>query len=45
MCRRDWNLAPKELRDQVWRSGRGAASREHRDAILETIAARRAPDC
>jgi hypothetical protein len=45
MCRRDWNLAPKALRDQVWstwRSGYGAASREHRDAILETIAAHRA---
>ena len=29
MCRRHWNLAPKQLRDQVWstwHSGRGAAS-------------------
>jgi hypothetical protein len=45
MCRRDWNLAPKQLRDQVWstwRSGHGAASRKHREAILEAIAARRA---
>lgn len=45
MCRRDWNLAPKQLRDQVWstwRSGRGAASREHQHAVLQAIAARRA---
>jgi len=35
MCRRDWNLLPAQLRDQVWvtwRSGHGAASREHQQA-------------
>jgi hypothetical protein len=42
MCRRHWNLAPKQLRDQVWstwHSGRGAASCEHQQAVLKAIAA------
>jgi hypothetical protein len=42
MCRRDWNLLPRQLRDQVWatwRSGRGTASRQHQQAVLEAIAA------
>ena len=45
MCRRDWNLAPKQLRDQVWstwRSGQGAASREHQHAVLQALGSRRA---
>jgi hypothetical protein len=45
MCRRDWNLLPRQLRDQVWvtwRSGHGAASREHQQAVLQVIAACRA---
>ena len=45
MCRRDWKLAPKQLRDQVWstwHSGREAASCEHQQAVLKAIAARRA---
>ncbi len=42
MCRRDWNLLPKQLRDQVWatwRSGYRAASPEHQQAVLQAIAA------
>lgn len=42
MCRRQWNLMPRQLRDQVWatwRSGLGAASHEHRQAVFEAIAA------
>jgi hypothetical protein len=42
MCRRDWYLVPKQLRDLVWRtwrSGQGAGSREHGHAVLTAIAA------
>ena len=42
MCRRDWNLLPRQLQDQVWatwRSGGGAASREHQQAVLQAVAA------
>jgi hypothetical protein len=45
MCRRHWNLAPKQLRDQVWstwHSGCGATACEHQQTVLEAIAARRA---
>jgi hypothetical protein len=41
MCRRHWYLVPKQLRDWVWatwRSGEGACSREHHDAVLMAIA-------
>ena len=41
MCRRHWYRVPKQLRDQVWatwRSGRGALSREHQDAVRTAIA-------
>ncbi len=45
MCRRHWNLVPKELRDRVWatwQSGHGALSPEHRHAVgaAITVAAR-----
>jgi hypothetical protein len=42
MCRRHWYRIPKQLRDQVWatwRSGLGACSREHLDAVRAAIAA------
>lgn len=42
MCRHDWNLLPKQLRDRVlatWRSGHGAARPEYQRALLEAIAA------
>jgi hypothetical protein len=42
MCRRDWYLVPKQLRDLVWRtwhSGREAGSRQHQEAVLKAIAA------
>jgi hypothetical protein len=42
MCRRDWYLVPKQLRDRVWatwHSGQGAASGEHQQAVLNAIAA------
>jgi hypothetical protein len=42
MCRRDWNLLPRQLQDQVWatwQSGDGAASPEHQQAVLQAIAA------
>jgi hypothetical protein len=42
ICRRDWNLLPKKLRDQVWatwRSGEGVASPEHQLAVRRAIAA------
>jgi hypothetical protein len=45
MCRRDWSLVPRQLQDQLWatwRSGHGAASREHQQAVLQAIAACRA---
>jgi hypothetical protein len=45
MCRRDWYLVPRQLRDLVWRtwrSGRQADSPEHRQAVLKAIAAAQA---
>jgi hypothetical protein len=42
MCRRDWYLVPKSVRDQVWctwRSGLGVHSREHREAVCSAILA------
>jgi hypothetical protein len=45
MCRRDWYLVPKELRDQVWatwRSGQGAFTPEHQAAVLRAITGRAA---
>ena len=45
MCRCDWNLLPRQLRDQLWatwRSGHGAASSEHQQAVLQAIAVGRA---
>jgi hypothetical protein len=42
MCRRDWNVLPRQLRDQVWAtwgSGHWAASAEHQQAVLQAIAA------
>jgi hypothetical protein len=42
MCRRDWYLVPKPMRDQVWctwRSGQGAISREHEEAVRKAILA------
>jgi hypothetical protein len=54
MCRRDWNLLPRQLRDHLlprqlrdqvwatWRSGYGAASLEHQHAVLQAIAVCRA---
>jgi hypothetical protein len=41
MCRRHWYLVPKHVRDLVWstwRSGQGARSREHQDAVSTAIA-------
>jgi hypothetical protein len=41
MCRRDWRLLSRALRDHVWatwRSGDGAASREHQEAVVQAIA-------
>lgn len=40
MCRH-WHRVPKQLRDQVWatwRSGHGALSREHQDAVRIAMA-------
>jgi hypothetical protein len=45
MCRRDWNILPRQLRDHVWAtwdSGHGAARPEHQQAVLQAIAACRA---
>jgi hypothetical protein len=42
MCRKHWYQVPKPIRDQVWatwRSGQGARSREHKDAVRLAIAA------
>jgi hypothetical protein len=42
MCRDHWYLVPKEVRDQVWatwRSGQGAFSKEHEEAVRAAIAA------
>lgn len=44
MCRRDWHLVPRRLRDRVWQSwcsGSEAGSREHQQAVVKTIAAAR----
>lgn len=41
MCRRDWNLLPKQLRDQVWatwRSGHAACTLEHEQVVRRAIA-------
>jgi hypothetical protein len=40
MCREDWYLVPKPVRDRVWltwHSGYGVVSREHRAAVREAI--------
>jgi hypothetical protein len=40
MCRNDWYLVPKPMRDQVWctwRSGQGESSREHKEAVRKAI--------
>lgn len=42
MCRRDWYLVPKQVRDRVWRtwrSGQEVRSRGHRRAVFKAIAA------
>jgi len=42
MCRAHWYVVPKVTRDLVWatwRSGQGALSSEHKDAVLAAIAA------
>jgi hypothetical protein len=42
MCREHWYTVPKELRDRVWatwRSGLGAFSTEHQDAVRAAVAA------
>ncbi len=42
MCRRHWYMVPKALRDRVWatwRSGQGAFSREHQDAVRLAVTA------
>jgi len=42
MCRTHWYTVPKELRDRVWatwRSGNGAYSKEHQDAVRMAVAA------
>jgi hypothetical protein len=40
MCRRHWYLVPKQVRDLVWatwRSGQGALSKEHLEAVRMAI--------
>ncbi len=40
MCRGHWHQLPKRLRDRVWatwRSGEGALSAEHCEAVLAAI--------
>jgi hypothetical protein len=42
MCRDHWYLVPRQLRDRIWatwRSGDGARSPEHREAVLLAISA------
>jgi len=42
MCRTHWYMVPKELRDDVWatwRSGDGAFSKAHQDAVRMAVAA------
>jgi hypothetical protein len=44
MCRRHWYGLPKRLRDRVWRtwrSGHGAGSRGHQEAVRKAIAVAR----
>jgi hypothetical protein len=41
MCRRDWNLAPKQLRDQVWSTWRSGM--EPPAASTEKQSSRRSP--
>jgi hypothetical protein len=41
MCRTHWYMVPKEFRDHVWatwRSGDGAFSKEHQDAVRAAVA-------
>lgn len=41
MCRAHWYVVPKQMRDRVWatwRSGQGALSAEHQDAVRVAIA-------
>lgn len=45
MCRGHWYLVPKPLRDEVWatwRSGEGALSPKHQEAVRTAITACRA---
>lgn len=42
MCRAHWYVVPKTMRDRVWatwRSGQGAFSAEHQDAVRVAVAA------
>ena len=42
MCGTHWYVVPKHLRDRVratWRSGDGASSRDHQDAVLMAMSA------
>jgi hypothetical protein len=42
MCRRHWYVVPKQIRDRVWatwRSGQGALSKEHLEAVRMAITA------
>ncbi|HEX6934689.1 MAG TPA: hypothetical protein VF162_21285 [Streptosporangiaceae bacterium] len=42
MCRTHWYMVPKDLRDRVWatwRSGQGAYTGDHRDAVRVAVAA------
>ncbi|HEX5190683.1 MAG TPA: hypothetical protein VFW16_14135 [Streptosporangiaceae bacterium] len=42
MCRTHWYMVPKELRDRVWatwRSGQGAFTGDHLDAVRLAVAA------
>jgi hypothetical protein len=42
MCRRHWYLVPKQVRDRVWatwRSGQGALSMEHLEAVCMAMTA------
>jgi hypothetical protein len=42
MCRRDWYLVPRQLRERAWaawRSGQEAASRGYQEAVFQAIAA------
>ena len=43
MCRRHWYRVPRALRGRVWatwRSGEGALSAEHQEAVLAAIGTR-----